>query len=265
VPVYANATGREYPAAATQAREVLASQIVRPVNFMEQIEAMYADGVRTFVEVGPGHVLSDLTQSILSGREVETIALDSSRGGRSGTFDLALALARVAALGHVVHLAKWENAPAPLDASAGKPALTVPLSGANFRSPTTPRPPVAARPAAFPGSVPAATPAPVQVPMPTRAEDIPAALRATQEGILALQRLQEQTAQLHKQFLEGQESARRTIQTLLELRSGSAVPLAFAAPVSVAPVAAAPAIERQAPAVQQPAVVPAPAPGRERY
>jgi len=95
MPVYANATGREYPKAAKQAREVLASQIVRPVNFMEQIRAMHADGVRTFIEVGPGHVLSDLVQSILPGGEVETIALDSSKGNRSGTFDLALALARL--------------------------------------------------------------------------------------------------------------------------------------------------------------------------
>jgi acyl transferase domain-containing protein/NAD(P)-dependent dehydrogenase (short-subunit alcohol dehydrogenase family) len=264
VPVYANATGREYPASAKQAREVLASQIVRPVNFMEQIQAMRAHDVRTFVEVGPGHVLSDLVQSILPGGEVETIALDASRGGRSGTFDLALALARIAALGHEVNLAKWENAPSPVEANAGKPALTVALSGANYRAPTTPRPPAAVRPAAFPDSVPAALPAPVQMQMPAKVEDIPAALRATQEGILALQRLQEQTAQLHKQFLEGQESARRTIQTLLELRSGAAVPLTFAAPVSVAPVAAAPAIERQSPVVL-PSVLPAPAAARARY
>ena len=106
MPVYANATGREYPKTAKQAREVLASQIVRPVNFMEQVQAMHADEVRTFIEVGPGHVLSDLVQSILPGGEVETIALDASKGGRSGIFDLALALSRLASLGHEVALDK---------------------------------------------------------------------------------------------------------------------------------------------------------------
>src|SRR6185436_16777853 len=110
MPVYANATGREYPKTAQQAREVLSSQIVRPVNFMEQVQAMHADGVQTFIEVGPGHVLCDLVQSILPGGEVETIALDASKGGRSGIFDLALALCRLAALGHEVALEKWENA-----------------------------------------------------------------------------------------------------------------------------------------------------------
>ena len=252
MPVYANATGREYPRTAKQAREVLASQIVRPVNFMEQVQAMHADDVRTFIEVGPGHVLSDLVQSILPGREVETIALDASKGNRSGTFDLALALARLASLGHEVNLAKWENAPPPVEVTAGKPALSVPLSGANYRAPTTPRPPVTAVLTSIENKI------------PKRAEVTPVALRATQEGILALQRLQEQTAQLHKQFLEGQESARRSIQSLLELRSGSAIPQAVAAPVSVAPVAATPEIERRPPAVL-PAILPAPAADRARY
>ena len=226
MPVYANATGREYPKAAKQAREVLASQIVRPVNFMEQIQAMHADGVRTFIEVGPGHALSDLVQSILPGGEVETIALDASKGNRSGTFDLALGLARLASLGQEVDLQKWENAPAPLEANAGKPALMVPIFGANYRAPTTPRPPAQARPVLRANI------------LPSIPKEIPVASRAAQECILALQCLQEQTAQLHKQFLEGQESARRSIQSLLELRSGMPIPQAVSMPIALAPGAA---------------------------
>ena len=239
--VYANATGREYPTHPGQAREVLASQIVRPVNFMEQIQAMHADGVRTFIEVGPGHVLSDLVQSILPGGEVAAIALDASKGKRSGTFDLALALARLASLGHEVNLQKWENAPAPIEANAGKPALMLPISGANYRSPTTPRPPAEARPVLQKNL------------LPSQPKEIPVALRAAQEGILALQRLQEQTAQLHKQFLEGQESARRSIQSLLELRGGATFPQAVATPALVAP-----------PAVPS-SILPAPTFERSRY
>ena len=245
MPVYANATGREYPRTAKQAREVLASQIVRPVNFMEQVQAMQADGVRTFIEVGPGHVLSDLVQSILPGGEVDTIALDASKGSRSGIFDLALALARLASLGHEVALEKWENAPAAVEANAGKPALNVALSGANYRTPTTPRPPAAPRPSPSSVSLPVSA---VQERRTTNAEEMPAVLRATQEGILALQRLQEQTAQLHKQFLEGQESARRSIQALLELRSGAPMPQIAAMPVSLAAVAASAPVASPAPA-----------------
>jgi acyl transferase domain-containing protein/NAD(P)-dependent dehydrogenase (short-subunit alcohol dehydrogenase family)/acyl carrier protein len=242
MPVYANATGREYPMHPKQAREVLANQIVRPVNFMEQIQAMHADDVQTFIEIGPGHVLSDLVQSILPGREVETIALDASKGKRSGVFDLALALARLASLGHEFNLAKWENAPPPVEANAGKPALSVPLSGANYRAPTTPRPPVTAVLTSIENRT------------PKTADVTPMASRAAQEGILALQRLQEQTAQLHKQFLEGQESARRSIQCLLELRGGATIPQ------PVAPLAAAAEIVRQ-----PPPVLPAPAFDRTHY
>ena len=248
MPVYANATGREYPKSAEKAREVLASQIVRPVNFMEQIQTMHADDVRTFIEVGPGHVLSDLVQSILPGRDVETIALDSSRGKRSGTFDLALALARLASLGHEVNLQKWESAPPALEANAGKPALTVPLSGANYRAPSTPRPPV---------------PAVIENRISAKTEPTPVASRAVQDGILALQRLQEQTAQLHRQFLEGQESARRSIQSLLELRSGAALPQAVAAALSITPIAPVVVVPES---VRAPAPAPQPAASdRNRY
>ena len=240
IPVYANTTGREYPKTAKQARELLANQIVRPVNFMDQVQAMHADGVRTFIEVGPGHVLIDLVQSILPNRDVETIAIDASKGNRSGTFDLAFALSRLASLGHEVTLDRWENPPEPAEPALGKPALTIQLTGANYRSPATPRPPALRRPAPI-DPAPAEThqPSAKHLPSPTGIAqrvaavscdpssprvptthsmdpaDIAKALHTTHEGIRALQRLHEQTAQLHKQFLEGQESSRRVIQSML--------------------------------------------------
>ena len=48
---------------------MLAEQIIKPVRFVEQIEAMHAAGVRTFVEVGPSRVLTNLTKQILDGKE----------------------------------------------------------------------------------------------------------------------------------------------------------------------------------------------------
>ena len=237
MPVYANATGAEYPKAEAEARDLLSEQIVRPVNFMQQIRAMHADGVGTFVEIGPGHVLSDLVQAILAPGEVETIALDASKGARSGIFDLALGLARLAALGHAVDLMKWENAPAAVEGGAKKPALTVPITGANHRAQQVVRPPAAPMPVqAHPHQIVSQAPVAASAfATEVRANSMPAAplaqslsthpdaLRAAQEGILALQRLQEQTAQLHKQFLEGQESARIAIQSLLALHTGASI------------------------------------------
>ncbi len=60
----------------------------------EEIERMYADGVRTFVEVEPGSVLTNLVGDILSGRPHRAVALDSqaqarrdepARGGARGS------------------------------------------------------------------------------------------------------------------------------------------------------------------------------------
>ena len=266
MPVYSNSTGGEYPQAEADARDLLASQIVRPVNFMQQIEAMVAGGVRTFVEVGPGHVLGDLVQAILPGGAVETVALDASKGGRSGIFDLAVALGRIASLGHAVDLAQWENAPVPADSGSKKPALTMHISGANHRAPQPARPPVIAKPApthvpapvmqapqlpSVPFAVSAASQAasavgaaPAQPAAGLGRELMPASLHAMEQGILALQHLQEQTAQLHQQFLQGQESHRRAIESLLRLRSDTSqvmpVPAVRqnAAPAYAAPVTA---------------------------
>ena len=242
IPVYANSTAKAYPSGAKQARELLASQIVQPVDFMAQVETMLADGVTTFVEMGPGHVLSDLVHAIAQGRAVEAIALDASKGSRSGTFDLAVALCRLAALGHAVDLSRWEKAPPALPASAnGKPSFTISLTGANHRNPRQSRPPTAPAAVAASQSPAAAVSSPKPVPAPTCAPvaavppmtvarsvtalpktDLPpglaAALQVAQQGMLSLQQMQEQTAQLHRQFLEGQDAARRNLEALLAQR-----------------------------------------------
>ena len=257
MPVYANSTGAAYPKAEDEARELLANQIVRPVNFMQQIQTMYADGVRTFVEIGPGRVLSDLVQSIMPDGEAHTIALDASKGTRSGIFDLALALGRLAALGHPFELMKWETISLPVETGSTKPVLTVPLTGANHRAPRVARPPTRPVPSptqtaqpAMPASAPATSVRVTPNPVAARAQlpgDLPAALRAAQEGILALQRLQEQTAQLHRQFLEGQESARFAIQSLLSLRGEAPTPLPAHSATAYPP--AAPVLEARQGAV----------------
>ena len=259
IPVYANATGREYPQADSEARELLASQIVRPVNFMDQVRAMYEDGVRTFIEVGPGHVLSDLVSSILSGRDVETIAMDASKGSRSGIFDLAVALSRLAVLGHETDLSLWEQAP---PAETIQKGMAMPLCGANHRSPRTSRPAVSAKPQSEKNDFPRTTmAAPVSIQNKTLTQtassippvtgaissrepvNIPSEGRGIRDAVLALQRLQEQTAQLHRQFLEGQDSARRSIEALLGLQqhpyhfaASSPAPLSISRQEPIAPV-----------------------------
>lgn len=60
VPVFANTTAAPYPADPAGARALLAGQLARPVEFVRQIESMYAMGARTFLEVGPDSKLTAL-------------------------------------------------------------------------------------------------------------------------------------------------------------------------------------------------------------
>ena len=136
IPVYANATGTPYPTGEDPARHLLAEQIVRPVNFVDTIENMFAAGITTFVEVGPKTVLSGLIRSILAGRDFQAVSMDGSSGRHSGLLDLAVALCQLAAAGHPVRLDRWEE---PV-ARPEKQRMRIPISGANYRNPATTAP-----------------------------------------------------------------------------------------------------------------------------
>ena len=69
---------------------------------------------------------------------------------------------------------------------------------------------------AVPGPAPEAPGAAIPVVPPSNRADLAQAIRQTQENLIALQRLAEQTAQLHRQFLEGQAATQHTFQSLLE-------------------------------------------------
>jgi [acyl-carrier-protein] S-malonyltransferase len=64
VPVVVNRTARAEVAAAALA-EAVAAQLCEPVRWTQTIQAMLAAGVRRFVELGPGGVLSGLTRRIV--------------------------------------------------------------------------------------------------------------------------------------------------------------------------------------------------------
>ncbi|MFF4454442.1 SDR family NAD(P)-dependent oxidoreductase [Streptomyces goshikiensis] len=97
VPVWSNTTAEPYPAGADAVRDTLAGQLARPVRFVEQVEAMYAAGVRTFVEAGPGRVLSGLVSRVLGDRPHAVVPLDVP--GTHGLVRLVTALAELVAVG----------------------------------------------------------------------------------------------------------------------------------------------------------------------
>lgn len=74
VPVMSNLTARPYRAPG-EIRKLLVDQVNHPIRWRECIEWMWQQGVRDFVDMGPGRVVDGLVRRTLRGMEV-TVAGD---------------------------------------------------------------------------------------------------------------------------------------------------------------------------------------------
>ncbi len=209
--VYANSTGEIYPESAAQARALLARQLAEPVEFVKLISAMRRDGVSTFIECGPGNRLTGLVAQILAGQEFVAVATDASNGQKNGIGDLAKVLAQLLALGYELNLSAWQGGEKGLKDIRLKPKMSVSLTGATYRS--TPR---KIFPAPSPRAVESIAPQAPVVASGVEAGLLSQVLSTAQASIDALTKLQEQTAALHLKFLQGQDSAQKSVQALIE-------------------------------------------------
>jgi malonyl CoA-acyl carrier protein transacylase len=100
IPVFANETALPYPADPGAIRDQLARHVTSPVNFVDQIQRMYDQGARTFVEVGPKSVLTNMVGQILEGKPITAVSLDGQGGGLRGFF---CALGQMATVGVVMN------------------------------------------------------------------------------------------------------------------------------------------------------------------
>ena len=97
VKMYSCMTTQPIPTDSAEIRRLGIDQWLNPVRFRETIEAMYNDGVRLFVEVGPKSQLTGFTQDILKKRK--HLAIASNVHYRSGITQLHHALGLLAAHG----------------------------------------------------------------------------------------------------------------------------------------------------------------------
>ena len=216
IPVYSNTTGDPYPQDRLKIIKYIAEHILHPVDFVREIENMFTSGVKTFIEVGPKSVLTDMVKSILSKHDIHSISLDRSSGKRSGISDLARALCHLASLGHFVELKNWEH---PCQEQK-KQRMSIPISGANYRSESKPE---------SLKNITKNHQKPIHNNYTSNGADIPMnknnskdpdvitnALKTVQDALKTMQSLQMQTAETHKKFLEAQAENSRILKTLVD-------------------------------------------------
>lgn len=135
VPVFANSSAAPYEPEPDAMRQVLSSQIARPVRFEQQIVAMYEAGVRTFLEVGPGSVLTGLVGQCLSDEAVLAVSVDKK--GQDGIQALWHAIASLWIQGISVDFAPlWAGYATPeTKVEKGNAVLTFPINGSNYGRP----------------------------------------------------------------------------------------------------------------------------------
>ena len=251
--LYANASGDKRPLDGKSLKQSLKAQMLEQVQFESQIESLYRDGVRIFVEFGPKNTLSRLVEAILGerSRDCLIVSLDAqsaqSAGSHRADSKLKLAALELALAGFAIgnpdpyreHLSHKPKA---------KSALTIKLSASNYISPATAERMAAAlkdgevskqieivekivektqyveAPAIQAGAQTPAAQAPVAAP-------VGQAPQVTQGGLDALFAAQQQLAALHQQFLaiptQYGEGVQALMQKQLELAAaGQSVPAA---------------------------------------
>lgn len=105
--IYSCTTMAPLPADLEEMREQLVAQWHKPVRFRETIERMYADGIRTFVEVGPGGRLTGFVRDTLvrgTGQGAALLAVASNIENGETLFQLHACVAQLFVRGHSLNL-----------------------------------------------------------------------------------------------------------------------------------------------------------------
>jgi len=78
--VYSFLFGRKVNNDPSLFRKLLKSHIEKPVRFLSQIEQMYNDGIRIFIEIGPADILTNLVDQILEDKTHIALSTDRKKG-----------------------------------------------------------------------------------------------------------------------------------------------------------------------------------------
>ncbi|MGW1597916.1 SDR family NAD(P)-dependent oxidoreductase [Streptomyces sp. NPDC002343] len=129
LPVYSNVTAQPYPASASEALALLTDHLTSTVRFTDTMRALYQDGVRLFVEVGPGTVLTGLVSQILAGEPHTAVSADHRTG--SGLSALHKTLGTLSVAGHPLDYTSLWSAYATAPPPPPRRSMSIPIAGPN--------------------------------------------------------------------------------------------------------------------------------------
>nr|WP_052056734.1 type I polyketide synthase [Colwellia psychrerythraea] len=137
VPVYSNGTAKAHSNKAAEIKKSLKNHILESVHFNEEIDNIYADGGRVFVEFGPKNVLTKLVENILKDKEDVVAIAVNANPKKSADMQMRQAAVQMAVLGlELTEIDPYSAVKRPLSAPKMS-ALAMKLTGASYVSPKT--------------------------------------------------------------------------------------------------------------------------------
>ncbi|NNJ83751.1 MAG: acyltransferase domain-containing protein, partial [Gammaproteobacteria bacterium] len=185
IPLYSNTTAKPYPDGDPESiRDTVADQLANPVLFVDKVRAMYENGARIFVEVGPGSALMAMVDQILTDHPHEAIALDTK--DKQDLIGFWNGLARVSLLSEkkLNFASLWEDYRVERPPEAKKGPTVLSITGTNYGKPYPP--------SGGSKSLPAPNPS---IPKATKAESIKKEAIKKEEAKKTVERSSPQQAQ----------------------------------------------------------------------
>ena len=242
VAVFSNTLGAQYPEDPQEIAALLASHLVRPVKFVDEIRAMYDQGARVFLEVGPKGVLTGLARQILDGKDARFIQIDNDR---NALVQLLNALGQLAAEGVPVDTAQLLRGRVP---QSEPPVRDTGWMVNGLRAFPRSQPPHIVKPLDLvtPSSIPPQAPIVVHAPAPVAAPGpVPLSTATSSSSDAVMLQFQ----QLMKQVLQTQTSI---MTAYLQGVPAAPVPVALPQPALTPPITVAAPPPPPAPAIAAP-------------
>ncbi|HHZ64533.1 MAG TPA: acyltransferase domain-containing protein, partial [Flavobacteriales bacterium] len=132
--VFSNTTGKAYENNVASFKSTLTKHMLSTVLFKDQVENIYKDGGRIFVEFGPKNILSNLVKEILADKEHVSISLNSN-ALKDSDVQLREAIVHLAVLGMEVQ--NFDQFQMDYAEPVAKGNISVKISGNNYVSEPT--------------------------------------------------------------------------------------------------------------------------------